>query len=124
MEVLEPEFYIILKSLASTKTSIGSHHRLTKASIADIFQFLKTIPLFEESLNENEEMFFRFVTKLKVKELLPGEELFDEEIKSKPLSDQQICDRLKKEQISLSRRGVAKYRMQMGIPTSCERRER
>lgn len=61
-------------------------------------------------------------TVLQVKQRI--KKLIDEEIKSKPLSDQQICDRLKKEQISLSRRGVAKYRMQMGIPTSCERRER
>ena len=61
-------------------------------------------------------------TVLQVKQRI--KRLIDEEIKSNPLSDQQICDMLKKEQISLSRRGVAKYRMQMGIPTSCERRER
>lgn len=61
-------------------------------------------------------------TVLQVKQKI--KKLIDEETKSKPLSDQQICDRLKKEQIFLSRRGVAKYRMQMGIPTSCERRER
>ena len=40
----------------------------------------------------------------------------------KPLSDQQICDLLKKEGVKVARRTVAKYREAMRIPSSVQRR--
>lgn len=50
--------------------------------------------------------------------------LVEEESKKVPLSDQRISEELKKDKIQLSRRGVAKYRQEMGIPSSMERQER
>ncbi|MDU2489847.1 MAG: RNA polymerase factor sigma-54 [Clostridium celatum] len=44
------------------------------------------------------------------------------ENKSKPLSDQAICDLLNKEDIVISRRTVAKYREELGIKSSSKRK--
>ncbi|MEO0053209.1 MAG: RNA polymerase factor sigma-54 [candidate division WOR-3 bacterium] len=44
------------------------------------------------------------------------------EDKSRPLSDEEICERLQVEGIKISRRTVAKYRAELGIPGSDERR--
>lgn len=51
------------------------------------------------------------------------EQLIKAEDKAKPLSDQALSDALKAEDISLSRRGVAKYRNQLDIPSSKQRKE-
>ncbi len=45
------------------------------------------------------------------------------EPKKRPLSDQTIAERLQAEGIAIARRTVAKYREQMGIPSSSERRK-
>ena len=45
-------------------------------------------------------------------------EVFD----SKPLSDQKICDLLQEQGIAVSRRTVAKYREEMGIGSTRERK--
>lgn len=50
-------------------------------------------------------------------------ELVDQEDKRKPLSDQNICEMLKKSQIHVSRRVIAKYRNEMGIPSSLNRKD-
>ena len=49
-------------------------------------------------------------------------QLIQLENKNKPLSDQAICDLLKKEHIDISRRTVAKYRAELGIKTSSKRK--
>ena len=49
-------------------------------------------------------------------------ELIDNENSQKPLSDQKICEALKSQGISISRRTVAKYRDEMRIPSSSMRR--
>lgn len=49
-------------------------------------------------------------------------ELVDEEDKTKPLSDQKLADLLNQEHIEISRRAVAKYREEMGIRGSFERK--
>lgn len=50
-------------------------------------------------------------------------ELINGENKQKPLSDQEIADRLKEDQgIVISRRTIAKYRDQLGIPSSSKRK--
>lgn len=51
------------------------------------------------------------------------EHLVKTEDKSKPLSDQALSDALKENNITLSRRGVTKYRKQLNIPSSKQRRE-
>lgn len=48
--------------------------------------------------------------------------MVQEECSTKPLSDQEIAEKLLKEGMKVSRRTVAKYRMQMGIPESRQRR--
>jgi RNA polymerase sigma-54 factor len=50
------------------------------------------------------------------------QEWVDQEDKRKPLSDQQIANRLKEYGIIVSRRTVAKYRDQLGIPSSAKRK--
>ena len=51
------------------------------------------------------------------------QKLIDHEDKKKPLSDQKICDELAKEGIHISRRTVAKYRDEMQILGSAQRKE-
>ena len=51
------------------------------------------------------------------------QELIDEEDKSKPLSDDALVDALAKQGLKLARRTITKYRKQMGIPSSRQRRE-
>lgn len=48
--------------------------------------------------------------------------IIKQEDKLKPLSDQEICNRLQKEGFIVSRRTVAKYREQLGIPSSTKRK--
>lgn len=58
-------------------------------------------------------------TKLIKKEI---QELIEAEDKEKPYSDQKICDLLKKKNMDISRRTVAKYREEMGIKSSSKRK--
>lgn len=50
-------------------------------------------------------------------------EIIDQEDKKNPLSDEVIAARLQAEGIEVSRRTIAKYRMQLHIPTARQRRE-
>jgi len=50
-------------------------------------------------------------------------QLLQSEDKANPLSDQALSDALKAQDITLSRRGVAKYRKQQNIPSSKQRQE-
>ena len=50
-----------------------------------------------------------------IREMIRGED------GERPFSDQAIADRLEKQGVSVSRRTVAKYRIQMGIPDSRQR---
>lgn len=50
------------------------------------------------------------------------EKLILDEDKKKPLSDQKICDLMNREGIALSRRTVAKYRNELGIPGTTGRK--
>lgn len=49
-------------------------------------------------------------------------EIIDNEDKRKPLSDEQICTELKKRNLNISRRTVAKYREEMNIKSSSKRK--
>lgn len=51
------------------------------------------------------------------------QELIDAEDKSKPLSDDALVEALGKQGMKLARRTITKYRKQMGIPSSRQRRE-
>jgi len=48
--------------------------------------------------------------------------LIESELPGKPLSDQVIAERLVAEGIDVARRTVAKYREQLGLPSSSQRR--
>lgn len=48
--------------------------------------------------------------------------LIEQEDKKKPLSDQKLCDMLLERELILSRRTVAKYRDEMGIPSTSGRK--
>jgi len=48
--------------------------------------------------------------------------LIDSEPTKRPISDQAIADRLQAEGIEIARRTVAKYREQLGLPPSSQRR--
>lgn len=48
--------------------------------------------------------------------------LIDEENKTKPYSDQFLCEKLKEEGMNISRRTVAKYREELGIKSSSKRK--
>jgi len=48
--------------------------------------------------------------------------IIDAEDKKRPLSDDEICAKLKSEQISISRRTVAKYRAELGVPGCSDRK--
>lgn len=50
-------------------------------------------------------------------------DIIDEENKKKPYSDQKICEILDRKGISVSRRTVAKYRDEMGVLSSSQRKE-
>lgn len=60
------------------------------------------------------------VSSQSVKKQIRG--LFDGEDAKKPLSDQRIADILLGKGINISRRTVAKYRDEMGVPAACKRR--
>ncbi|OJF95349.1 RNA polymerase factor sigma-54 [Alkalibacterium sp. 20] len=50
------------------------------------------------------------------------DQLINSENKTKPLSDQALSDALKRQDITLSRRGVTKYRKQLDVPSSKQRK--
>ena len=66
--------------------------------------------------DDGEEVSTRII-KLKIKKMIGAED------SRTPLTDDQIADRLANEGQKLSRRTVAKYRDQMNIPGSRERRQ-
>lgn len=67
-------------------------------------------------MNEDGEEVSTRILKLKVKKMI------EEEDTRKPLTDDQIAKLLSNEGVKLSRRTVAKYRDQMNIPGSRERK--
>lgn len=70
----------------------------------------------EGMMNEDGEEVSTRILKLRIKKLV------EEEDTKKPLTDEQIAKILSKEGVKLSRRTVAKYRDQMNIPGSRERK--
>lgn len=60
------------------------------------------------------------VSSVKVKALLS--KLIRDEERSAPLSDQKLCDQINAEGIEISRRTVAKYRIELGIPSAAARK--
>ena len=86
--------------------------------ILTVFGTVKIKDLFVTGLcsNNGKEEISVVNIKNKIKELINKED------KSKPISDQFICDELNKLSINISRRTVAKYREEMGIKSSSKRK--
>ncbi|MEG0238253.1 MAG: RNA polymerase factor sigma-54 [Clostridium sp.] len=77
---------------------------------------VKIKDLFTTGVSNGDEDLGVVKIKNKIKELVDGEE------KTKPYSDQFICDKLKEEGMNISRRTVAKYREELGIKSSSKRK--
>ena len=71
---------------------------------------------FETIVDEEDEEVSTRILKLKIKKMIEDED------SKHPLTDDQIAKILSKEGVKLSRRTVAKYRDQMNIPGSRERK--
>lgn len=54
--------------------------------------------------------------KQRLKNIIEGEN------RSRPMSDKKLAERLRLENIKISRRTVAKYREELGVPSSCQRK--
>ncbi len=99
---------------------LGIHvSTVSRAIKGKYIQYRKSIPLkalFTTGLSEKTgaESVSAEVIRERIRQMIAGEG-------KKPLSDQRLADRLSEEGIDVSRRAVAKYRMQMNIPDSRQR---
>lgn len=75
--------------------------------------------LFTSTIHKNENQ-NKEVSVIEVKNVI--KKLIDGEDKSKPISDQCICNMLNSNNINISRRTVAKYREELGINSSIKRK--
>ena len=75
--------------------------------------------LFTSSVSANDGN--NGITPMYVKQLL--KEMIEQENKKKPYSDQALANLLKEQGIQVSRRAVAKYREEMGIRGSFDRKD-
>ncbi len=73
--------------------------------------------LFVRSLASGESSVSSDLAKRRISDLIA------EEDPAKPLSDQKLCDRLCAEGVQISRRTVAKYREELRIPGSSQRKK-
>ena len=80
---------------------------------------VKIKDLFTNGISNNENS-KEDISVINIKDKI--KQLIDQENKSKPLSDQVICEKLNKENMNISRRTVAKYREEMEIKSSSKRK--
>lgn len=109
-----------LKEIAE---DIGAHESTVSRAVKDkyiltSFGTIKLKDLFTTGISSHGGNGDTSVINLKNK----IKEFIDNEDKYKPLSDQDICDRLNNESFNISRRTVAKYREEMGILSSSKRK--
>ena len=109
-------------TLADVAKEMGVHESTVSRAIkAKYLQCARgTFPLshfFSRSLQAGDGE----VSSARVKAII--HDLIDREDRKRPLSDQNICDFLAEKKIFLSRRTVAKYREEMGIPSTSGRKE-
>jgi len=110
---------LALKEVAeATGVSISTASRIVSNKHIDTPQGIFALKRFfcNEIKQNNGEMISSQNIKARLKELVQAEE------PSKPLSDESIIKKLRKENIDIARRTVAKYRGQLKIPPSNQRR--
>ncbi len=99
---------------------LGIHvSTVSRAIKGKYIQYWKTIPLkalFTAALSDGEGQAAVSTETIRVR----IREMIGEEGNS-PLSDQKLAEKLEQEGITVSRRAVAKYRVQMNIPDSRQR---
>ncbi|KOA20750.1 RNA polymerase sigma-54 factor 1 [Clostridium homopropionicum DSM 5847] len=117
------EEYLKPMTLKEIADSLEIHESTVSRAIRDKYIHtergtIKIKDLFTTGISSMDS-FDDISTKLIKKEI---QELVDAEDKKKPYSDQKICDLLKKKNMDISRRTVAKYREEMGIKSSSKRK--
>ena len=112
----------VLLGRAASLTGAGARRRRTRADArAERLEKLKADDRWKEGddvLGLPKVRVQKLAIKKKVKKMI------DEEDHSHPLTDEQITDRLQAEGIQVTRRTVAKYREDMRIPSTHQRRVR
>ena len=116
--------HLVPLSLADVAERIGVHESTVSRAVKEkyIQCSMGVYPLsyfFSRSLGPaaGDEAASPDAAKALLKKLIAGED------KKKPLSDQKLCELMSAQGCSLSRRTVAKYREELGIPGTAGRRE-
>ena len=117
------EGYLKPMTLKDIASDIGMHESTVSRAIREKYvlterKTIKIKDLFVSGIQKN--LSSEDVASINIKQKI--KELIDAENKSKPLSDQAICDGLKAMQYDISRRTVAKYREELGIKSSSKRK--
>ena len=128
---MQPEFFrsgdikqlkpMILQDIADrTKFDISAVSRITSNKhVQTPFGIFSLKQLFMRAVS-GENIGTRASTSVQVQEFI--QKIVDDEDKSKPLSDTEIMDVLKKNKINVARRTIVKYRELSGIPNSASRK--
>ena len=109
-------------SLADIAQRVGVHESTVSRTVKDKYiQCASGVyPLsyfFSRSLGGSADAASPDAAKALLKKLIAGED------KKKPLSDQKLCELMSREGCELSRRTVAKYRDELGIPSTTGRKQ-
>jgi len=104
--------HLVDKHKSTVSRTVNNKYLQTPDGIFELRHFLSS-----GVKQENGEFYSSKAIKSKIKELIENEN------KENPLTDQQIVDLLKLENISISRRAIAKYRHQLRILSSQSRQE-
>jgi len=115
--VLDPLTYAVIALEVGVNESTIS--RVVKRKYADTHYGVYCLKDFFVA-NAGKEKGFESVSRQNVQHQI--KKMIEEEDTSAPISDQDIVDRLKERDISVSRRVIAKYRDEMQIPNSRERK--
>lgn len=114
--------YIKPMTIKYIANSLGMHESTVSRAIRDKYVALHTgeikriKDLFTSSVNVlNED-----ISSVSVKDMIKS--IIECENKAKPLSDSSICEVLNKKEIEISRRTIAKYREELGIKSSSQRK--
>jgi RNA polymerase sigma-54 factor len=117
------EQYLLPMTFADIAGRLGIHESTISRAIKEKyictpFKTVKLKDLFSTGLHlaTTEESISVKLIKKEIRKLIDGED------KTQPFSDQDICNLLKKMEIEISRRTVAKYREEMAIGSSVRRR--
>ncbi|MFT8315067.1 MAG: RNA polymerase factor sigma-54 [Clostridium sp.] len=119
---LNKDSYLKPMTLKDISERINMHESTISRAIKEKYintdrGIIKIKDLFTTSVSNNKE---EDLSTVKIKNYI--KDIIDKEDKSKPISDQDICNILKSESMGISRRTVAKYRDELGIKSSSKRK--